>query len=157
MDIFWMIVSVLLMLAGLVGCVLPMLPGPPLSFFALLVLQLRTEPPFSTPFLVTWAMITIIVTIVDYFIPVYTTKKFGGSNYGVWGCMLGLIAGFWLGPLGIIVGPLLGAFIGEMLANQNSDQAFRAALGSFLGFVAGTVLKLVVCAMMGWHLVKACL
>lgn len=157
MDIFWLTIGILLMLGGLAGCLLPLLPGPPLSFLALLMLQLREEPPFSMPFLLIWAGIAIGVTALDYVIPVAGTKKFGGSRYGVWGCTIGLIAGFWLGPFGILVGPFMGAFIGEWLANQQTDKALRAAFGSFLGFLAGTILKLVVCGIMTYHFVAAIL
>lgn len=155
MDVFWLILGVLLLLAGFVGCLLPLLPGPPLTFVALLVLQLRSVPPFSTNFLLLWAAIVVAVTVLDYVIPIYGTKKFGGSNAGVWGCTLGLIAGFWLGPLGIIIGPFVGAYVGEWLSMRNSDKALRAAIGSFLGFLTGTLLKLVVCGIMTYYFIMS--
>lgn len=153
MDVFWLILGILLVLAGLVGCLLPLLPGPPLTYAGLLVLQLREVSPFSTKFLLIWAGIVVMVTILDYVIPIYGTKKFGGSNAGVWGCTIGLIAGFWLGPLGVIIGPFVGAFIGEWIAVQNADKALRAAFGSFLGFLTGTLLKLVVCSIMTYYFI----
>lgn len=155
MDVFWLVLGIVLLLGGLAGCLLPLLPGPPLSFAALLMLQLRTDPPFTLNFLLIWAGITAFVTLLDYVIPVYGTKKFGGTKYGVWGCMLGLLAGFWLGPVGIVIGPFAGAFVGEWLANKNSDKALRAAIGSFIGFLAGTVLKLVVCCVMTYYFILA--
>lgn len=154
MDSVWVILGVLLMIAGLAGCVLPFLPGPPLCFVGLLLQQLKTDPPFSATFLWIWAAVTVVVTLLDYVIPLYGTKKFGGTRYGVWGCTLGLIAGFFFGPLGIIIGPFVGAFIGEMMANANTHQALRAAVGSFVGFLLGTVLKLIVCGVMVWHFVQ---
>lgn len=153
MDALWLILGIILMLGGLAGCLLPLLPGPPLCFAALLILQLRTYPPFTVKFLLIWAAIATVVTILDYVIPLYGTKKFGGSKYGVWGCTLGLLAGLWFGPLGIIVGPFVGAFIGELMANNNSDKALRSAFGSFIGFLAGTLLKLVVCLVMTYYFV----
>ena len=155
MDIFWTILAVLIMLAGIAGCILPFLPGPPLSFIALLLLQLKQVSPFTTNFLLIWAGITVVVTLLDYFIPIYGTKKFGGSAYGAWGSAIGLIIGLFFPPVGIIVGPFAGAFIGEMIASNNSHVAFKAALGSFLGFLVGTLLKLVVCLVMAWYLVMA--
>ncbi len=152
-DILWMVLGVLLWLVGMVGCFLPVLPGPPLAFIGLLIQQLREPTPFSTTFLVILLGITIVITAIDYVIPIYGTKKFGGTKYGVWGSTIGLVIGFFAGPLGIILGPFIGAFIGELMANQSSQQAFRAALGSFLGFVAGTLLKLVCCGIMGWYLI----
>ncbi len=155
MDVFWLVLGIILLLAGLAGCLLPLLPGPPLAYMALLVLQLRTEPPFSLNFLLLWAVIVTLVTLLDYVIPVYGTKKFGGTQAGVWGCTLGLLAGFWLGPLGIIIGPFVGAFVGEWLVDRNSEKALRAAIGSFIGFLAGTVLKLVVCGVMAYYFILA--
>jgi len=102
-------------------------------------------------------MIAAVVTLFDYYIPIYGTKKFGGTTYGVWGCTIGLVAGLWLGPIGIIIGPFAGAFIGEMIANNNSEKAFKAAMGSFIGFLAGTLLKLVVCLVMAYYFVMGVL
>jgi uncharacterized protein YqgC (DUF456 family) len=155
MDMFWLVLGIILLLTGLAGCLLPLLPGPSLAYMALLVLQLRTEPPFSLNFLLLWAALVALVTLLDYVIPVYGTKRFGGTKSGVWGCTLGLLAGFWLGPLGIIIGPFAGAFVGEWLADRNSEKALRAAIGSFIGFLAGTVLKLVVCGVMAYYFIVA--
>lgn len=155
MDVLWIVLGVILMLTGLVGCILPFLPGPPLCYVALLLQQLQSAPPYTDDFLLTWAAITIIVTGLDYVIPVYGTKKFGGTKYGMWGCVIGLIAGLWLGPLGLIAGPFAGAFIGELIGNAQSDHALRAALGSFIGFLLGTLLKLVACFVMGWYFIDA--
>ena len=153
MDILWLILGIVLMLAGLAGCILPFLPGPPLCYAALLLQQLKTDPPFSTSFLITWAIIAAAITLLDYVIPIYGTKKFGGTSYGIWGCTIGLIVGLWFGPVGIILGPFIGAFVGEMVASKNSGQALKAALGSFIGFLFGTLLKLVVCVVMAWYFV----
>jgi uncharacterized protein len=155
MDAIWLTIGVILMLGGIAGSVLPFLPGPPLCFIALWIQQFQMTPPYTSDFLWTWAGITAAVTVIDYFIPVYGTKKFGGTKAGMWGCMIGLVAGFWLGPLGIILGPFIGAFIGELIANSDSSQAFKAAVGSFLGFVAGTLLKLISCFVMGYYFIQA--
>src|SRR5688572_11423642 len=138
MDTLWLVIGIIIMLVGILGCILPLLPGPPLCYIALLIQQLRSDPPFTSKFLWIWAGITVVVTVLDYVIPLYGTKRFGGSKYGIWGCTIGLIAGFWLGPLGIIIGPFVGAFIGEIIANNNSNQALKAAWGSFAGFLFGT-------------------
>jgi uncharacterized protein YqgC (DUF456 family) len=153
MDILWLVLGILFMLGGLAGSLLPILPGPPLCYAALLILQLRSSPPFTLNFLLIWALITVVITAFDYVIPAYSTKKCGGSKYGVWGCAIGLIVGLWLGPVGIILGPFLGAFIGEVISNNSSDQALKAAFGSFVGFLAGTLLKLVTCLVMGYYFV----
>lgn len=154
MDTFWLVLGLILMVVGILGCLLPLLPGPPLAFAALLIQQLRTDAPFTSKFLWIWAAITIVVTALDYIIPVYGTRKYGGSKYGIWGCAIGLIAGIWMGPLGIIIGPFVGAFIGEMMAKNNSENALKAAWGSFVGFLFGTLLKLIACLVMAWYLIK---
>jgi uncharacterized protein YqgC (DUF456 family) len=155
MDVLLLVLGVILMLAGLAGCILPFLPGPPLCFAALLIQQLQSVPPYTSDFLLTWAGITIVVTALDYVIPIYGTKRFGGTKYGMWGCVVGLIGGLWLGPLGLIIGPFIGALAGELIGNAKSEHALRAALGSFVGFLLGTLLKLVVCFVMGWYFIQA--
>ena len=155
MDLVWAVIGGILMLAGIVGCLLPFIPGPPLSFLGLLILQLRETAPFTSKFLIIWAVIVIAITVLDYLVPIYGTKRFGGTKYGLWGCTIGLIVGFWLGPLGIIAGPFLGALMGEWLGNRNSDQAFKAAIGSFVGFLVGTVLKLIASGVMTFYFFKS--
>ena len=155
MDILFIVLGGLFLLAGIAGSILPILPGPPLSLVGLLLLQLQEEPPFTTNFLLVWTGITIGVVLIDYFIPAYGTKRFGGSKWGVWGTVIGLVVGIFFSPFGIIIGPLLGALIGELIAGKNSSQAFKAAIGSFIGFVLGTVLKVSVCLMMVYYYIKA--
>lgn len=155
MDLLWTVIASCFMIAGIVGSVVPFLPGPPLSYVGMLILQLRETTAFSTKFLLIWLAIVIVIVVLDYLVPVYGTKKFGGSKYGMWGCTIGLIAGFWFGPIGIIAGPFVGAFVGELLANNESDRALKAALGSFIGFLFSTLLKLVTCLVMGWYFIKA--
>lgn len=152
MDTFWLLMGALLILGGIIGSVVPFLPGPPLAYAGLLLQQLRSDPPFTVKFLLIWAGITILVSVLDYFIPLLGAKKFGGTKYGMWGCTIGLFVGIFLPPWGIIAGPFIGAFVGEMIASNQSDQALRAALGSFIGFLFGTLLKLIACFMMGWYL-----
>ncbi|MDH4089120.1 MAG: DUF456 domain-containing protein [Cyclobacteriaceae bacterium] len=145
------VIGVILMVIGIAGCFLPILPGPPLCFLALLIQQFNAEPPFETDFLLLWGGVTVLVTLLDYLIPAYGAKKFGGSKLGMWGCTIGLVVGFWLGPLGFIVGPFAGAFVGEIIASNNASTALKSAMGSFIGFLAGTLLKLVVCLALCWY------
>ena len=155
MDVLWLVLGVILMLVGLAGCILPFLPGPPLCYLALLIQQLQSSPPYSSDFLWTWAGITVAVTALDYVIPLFGTRRFGGTKYGMWGCVIGLIAGLWLGPFGLIIGPFVGAFVGEIIGNAGSSNALRAAFGSFIGFLLGTLLKLIACFVMGWYFIEA--
>ncbi len=155
MDIVWIVIASIFILGGIVGSVVPLLPGPPLSYLGFLIVQLRSDPPFSLKFMLIWAGVVIVVSVLEYVIPVYGTKKFGGSKYGLWGCSIGLVAGLFFGPWGIFLGPFVGAFVGELIANNQSDQALKAALGSFIGFLFSTLLKLVVCVVMAWYFVAA--
>lgn len=140
------------MVMGILGSFLPLLPGPPLCYVALLIQQFRTDKPFSLKFMLIWGGIVALVILLDYLVPIYGTKKFGGSKYGIWGCALGFIAAFWMGLWGIIFGPFIGAFIGEYIANKDSTQAAKAAIGSFTGFLFGTLIKLVTSLVMGYYL-----
>jgi uncharacterized protein YqgC (DUF456 family) len=154
MDILWILLAGLFLIAGIIGCIVPLLPGPPLAYMGFLFVQLKADPPFTLRFMLIWAGIVVAVSLLDYLIPVYGTKKFGGTKYGMWGCMIGLFAGIWLGPWGIILGPFFGALLGEMI-NSNHTGAFKAALGSFVGFLFSTLLKLIVCVIMCWYFVMA--
>ena len=156
MDTFLIVIAIILLLAGIAGCIAPFLPGPPLAYGSLLLMQLTTRKPFSEEFLVIWAIVTLAVVLADYYIPIWGTKKFGGTKAGVWGATIGLVAGiFFFPPFGIIVGPFLGALVGELINNQDSNKAFRSAFGSFIGFVAGTLMKLGVTLVMGFYFFRA--
>ena len=154
MDIFLIIIGSLLIILGILGCFLPLLPGPPLSYLGLIAMHLTSKIDFSIKFLISWGIIVILVSILDYLIPIWGTKFFGGSKYGVWGSMAGLLAGLFIPPLGVLAGPLIGAIVGEMLGG-NKQNALKAGLGSFIGFLAGTVLKIVVSLMMLYYFVEA--
>lgn len=151
METILIILAGLLIVAGFIGSLLPVVPGPPISYLGLLVLQLTSAHPFSLQFFIIWGLIVVILMALDNVIPAYGTKKFGGSAYGIWGCVIGMIVGIFFAPLGLVVGPLAGAFVGELIGGQKSDQAMRSALGSFMGFMASTVLKLIASGMMGYY------
>ena len=153
-DTFLMILGGLCMIAGIAGSIVPFLPGPPISYLGLLLLQLSSRHPFSTRFLLVYAVLTILIIVLDSLIPVYGTKRLKGSTYGIWGSAIGLIAGlFFFTPLGIIIGPVIGAFLGELFSGKKAIQAFYSALGSLLGFLAGTAIKLVLSLVMGYHFI----
>lgn len=155
MDIFLMILAALLLLVGIAGSVLPVLPGLPLSYAGLLVLHFTEKVEFSTSFLFFWAAVVVLIQIFDYYVPIWGTKKFGGSKRGVWGSSIGLVFGLFLGPLGVIFGPFVGALIGELSANKNMNDALKAAFGAFVGFIIGTVSKLVVGVFMIYYYLTA--
>lgn len=147
LDIFLLILGLLLCFGGIIGSVLPVLPGPPISWVGLLVLFLTSAVPMNYWFLGITLVISIVIVILDYIIPAVGTKRFGGSRAGAIGTTVGLIVGLLAPiPFGVLIGPFVGAFIGEVAFNQTeTDQALKAAFGSFLGFLASTFMKLVVC------------
>ncbi|NOX46435.1 MAG: DUF456 domain-containing protein [Chlorobi bacterium] len=151
MDILFVVIGIILLLVGIIGCVLPVLPGQILAWASLLMLQFKSDPPFTAKFIVLWALITAGVTILDYIVPLWGTKKLGGSKYGIWGAALGLLVGVFFSPIGLIIGPFAGAFVGEMIAGKDSNTAFKSGLGSFIGFLTGTLLKLVISFVMGYY------
>ena len=146
MDIFLLIIGFLIVLSGIIGSILPVLPGPFASWIGLLLLYLTNAVPIDWTVLGITMGVVLLVSIIDYVLPILGTKKFGGSNYGVNGSMVGLVFGIFFGPLGIIVGPFLGAFFGELIKDhKDAKKALKAAVGSFIGFLSSTLLKLAVC------------
>ena len=154
MDIFLAILAALCLVTGLIGAVLP-LPGPPLSFFGLLLLHWTRFAEFTPGTLWGLGVATALVTVLDYVVPMWGVKKFGGSKAGVWGSTIGMVAGLALGPFGIFLGAFLGGLVAEMMVGRDSRQAFRAALGSFAGFLFGVGLKLILCFVMIWYALRA--
>ncbi|MFB0937879.1 MAG: DUF456 domain-containing protein [Urechidicola sp.] len=146
MDIFLLFVGFFFVLLGVIGSFLPVLPGPITGWIGLLMLHLTKVIPMDWTFLGITLGVAILIWGIDFIIPALGTKKFGGSKYGIWGTILGLIIGLvFLGPLGIIVGPFLGAFVGELIHDStDSKRAVKAAFGSLVGFMLSTGLKFLV-------------
>ncbi|MBN2486112.1 MAG: DUF456 domain-containing protein [Bacteroidales bacterium] len=161
MDWFLAFLTLVLVITGFLGCFLPVLPGPPLSFIGMLLIHFTRFAQFETSTLLTVGAITIIVQVLDYIVPVWGTKKFGGTKYGTWGSIIGLIVGLFflppLGPFGIITvlaGPFFGAYIGETIGGTENNKALRAAFGTFIGFLAGTFMKVVTSVVITVFIVK---
>jgi uncharacterized protein YqgC (DUF456 family) len=145
MDIALVIIGFILMLVGILGSFLPVLPGPPVSWIGLLLLHLTKVVPENWWFLGITLFFALFITVMDYVIPAMGTKKFGGSKAGMYGSIIGLLIGIFLPiPGGIIIGAFLGAFVGELTKNSDNKTALKAAFGSFLGFLTGTFMKLLV-------------
>ena len=145
------IIAFVLLFLGLLGSMIPGLPGPPFSYVGILLIHFFTGSQFSTSFLLTWAVIVILVFLLDYFMQVWGVKKFGGGRKAILGTFLGLFIGLLFQPIGLFVGPFIGAFIGALLEVQNDIRALKVAIGSFIGFVTGTILKLVVSSVLLYY------
>lgn len=176
-DILLIVLASILILTGLIGCVLPVIPGPPISYLGILTLHFTSFASFTLTTHLLLAGLAVVVTIIDYIVPVWGTKKAGGSKWGIWGATIGLIVGLLFGGtlgnfiipilapvVGIILGPFLGALTGEILYNNkynhdksdsdNFNRALKSAFGSFLGFMLGIFLKLIVSSFIAFVFVK---
>ena len=154
-DILLLSLAILLLIFGLLGCFLPVIPGPPLSWIALLVFTFTEYSSLSVNFLILTGIIMIIITVLDYIFPVWLTKKMGGTKAGITGATVGLFIGLFIfPPFGIIFGPVIGAFIAELIAKNSTGVAFKSALGSFVGFLLGTGVKLIFSFLMIYYVIK---
>ena len=148
MDIFLLLLGFTFICLGIIGSFLPVLPGPLTSWVGLLLLHFTKIVPMDWTFLGITLAIAIGIWILDYFIPAYGTKKFGGSKYGVYGTTIGLIIGL-LSPIpfGMLIGAFLGALIGELLFDsEDTNRAIKASFGAFLGFLASATIKFSIAA-----------
>lgn len=143
---------------GIVGSIMPGLPGPPVSWVGMLLVffaEKGTDNPMTLTTLIVWLVITVVVSVLDYVVPSWTTRAAGGHKAASTGALIGLLAGIFLTPVGMIAGALLGAFIGElMVTDKGVFAAFKAGLGAFAGFIFGTGLKLITSGIMCYIIVK---
>ena len=144
MEIILIITAFTCIVVGIIGSVLPVLPGVPLSYAGILLLHFTEKVQFSIPFLILWLVLVILVQLLDYYVPIWGTRKFGGSKRGVWGCAIGMVVGLFFGPWGIVLGPFVGAIVGELSGGKQTQAAIKAGFGSFIGLLLGIVSKLVV-------------
>lgn len=147
MDIVLLVIGFILILVGVLGSFLPVLPGPPISWLGLLLLHLTKAVPDNWWFLGITLVFALLITVMDYVIPAMGTKKFGGSKAGMIGTVIGLLVAIFfpiLGPFGIIIWPFLGALVGELSNKADQKTALKAAFGSFLGFLTGTFMKFLI-------------
>ena len=144
MDIVLLILGALLIMLGIAGSFLPIIPGPLTSWLGLLSLQYTSKIKQDWGFLGWTLAIAILIMILDYLIPIWGTKALGGTKAGAIGSTIGLVVGLFFPPFGIIFGPFVGAFAGELSKNPNRKLALKAAFGSFLGFLSGVFIKFIV-------------
>ena len=155
LDIILILAGFILIIVGIVGCIVPMLPGIPLSYLGIILLHFTSWVDFSPEFLIVWGVIVIGVQLLDYYVPIWGSKKFGGGTKGAWGSAIGVVAGMFIfPPLGIIIFPFVGAVIGELIDDKEPKAALKAGFGAFIGFVAGTVMKLAVAIILAIYFLK---
>lgn len=161
MDTFLIVLSIVLFLVGIAGSVVPALPGIPLSWLGILCLNFVQGIQIPLYITISTLILTVIIVILQYVIPAQGTKRFGGTKYGIWGTNIGLIIGIIAPiPLGFIIGPFLGAYIGELIYNSqqqeslkatdtteeiSNNRALRAAFGSFVGIMTSSLISLMFC------------
>ena len=145
MDLFLLILGLLFCLIGIIGSFLPIIPGPVTSWLGILLINLTSAVEFNLNFVLITFTVAVSVGILDYIIPILGVKKLGGSRSGQIGTTVGLIVALViLGPIGIIVGPFLGALLGEMSTNKSFQNSLKPAFGSFIGVIAGSVIKFLI-------------
>jgi hypothetical protein len=151
------VIGSILMLLGLAGSILPILPGPPLSFIGLFLLALlkHFSPPLTPTLVIILAIVTIFVIVMDYIIPLLGAKRYGASKWGVWGSVLGMAIGIFWSPFAMLVGAFVGAVVVEWLAHKKKREALRAGWGVVMGTLCATILRLGVSGMMTYYFVRA--
>ena len=149
MDLIILTLGFVCIIVGLLGSFLPVLPGPSISWVGLALLYFTKAVPANYWILGVALLITIIISVLDYVIPAKGTKKFGGSSYGIWGTNIGLVIGIFAPiPFGFLIGPFVGALVGELIYDyKDHNRALKAAAGSFVGFLASSFMKFVICVM----------
>lgn len=156
LEIFCALLGVI----GILGSVLPILPGPPVSYIGMLILYIwgiNVEDTLTSSVMITWLIVSIVVVVLDYIVPSYFTKITGGSKAASRASMVGMVIGIlFFPPVGMIVGAFVGALLGEMFINgKELKHSLKSALGSFLGFLFGTGLKLIASGVMLYYIIAA--
>ena len=155
MDIALLVIAFVFILIGFIGCIVPGLPGTPIAYAGLWIAQATDRVDLSWQFLLIWGIVVVIISVLDYLVPAWGTKHYGGTKWGVWGSTIGVFVGLFFGAISVILGPLVGAIIGELLAGKELQAALKAGWGSFVGILFGTILKLIACGLMTVYLIQA--
>ncbi len=156
-EIILYTIALLLALFGMIGAILPILPGTWLSLAGLAIGYFSSAKVMSTQQILIWSAVCVAVTVVDMFLPVLVTKYLGGSKSGMVGATIGMVAGLVaFPPFGVVVGPFVGAVMGEMINNKdNVSGAFKLGFGTFVAFIFGTGIKFIFSVGAFWILISA--
>ena len=157
-DTLLIVMGALCLLAGLAGCLLPVLPGPPLAYLGLLLLHLTERVAFSRSRLLAGLALVALAWALDAVIPALGAKRWGGTRWGIWGCFAGAFAGlFIVPPVGFVLGSFIVAITGELLGGKQGADAFLAGIGTLMGFLLGTVIKIALCGVFVYWFIAALL
>ena len=153
LTITMIVLAIILTTVGMIGAIVPALPGPPLSLAGLAIIYWFIPGSISTPLLITMIILTVVAAVLDYLAPILLTRVGGGSKQAVLCTTLGLMVGLFFMPMGLILGPLVGAFVGEYSNSQRLGKALWVAFLSFLSFLFTTVIKVILTAVMTYYMV----
>jgi len=148
------LIGIVIGLAGLAGCIVPGIPGPPLNYVALLFVQWAARP-FSVAVLAGWAVITVVVTALDYWLPVWTARRFGATRQGILGSIIGMVIGMFMTPVGMLAGLVIGAILGDLAAGRSHGQAARSGLATAFGTLLTIGIKLVASGAMFYLVIRS--
>ena len=151
MDITYEWIGWVLIAIGAIGCFLPVVPGPPIAYAALFLALARgdhSSPGVST--FVVAGLATAAVLVLDWIVPALGAKKFNCSRIGMLGCFIGTIVGIFFLPLGVVLGPFLGALAGEMVSGKPLGLSLKGAFGALLGYACGVALKVACCGFIAY-------
>ncbi len=152
MDIIYEWIGWILIITGVIGCFLPILPGPPIAYAALFLALARGD--HSSPGILTFVFSGVVmaaVLLLDWVVPALGAKKFNCSRVGTIGCFIGTIVGLFFIPYGVVLGPFLGALLGEIVSGKSFGLSLKGAFGAFLGYLFGTLLKLACCGFIAYQ------
>ncbi len=148
MEWLWLS-AILLMALGLMGMVLPVLPGVALLFGGMLLAAWIDDfTRISTMTLIILGVLALLAWAVDFFASLFTAKRAGACPQALWGTVIGSLLGLPLGIVGLIVGPIIGAAVGEIMAHRDTQRAASVGLAAGFGFVVAMIAKLIIALMM---------
>lgn len=155
-NVWGFLASVPFIVGGFIGTLFPVLPGTILILCGFLVYGLITGfDNLSLGFFVAQCVLVGLSYLVDLLATAFGVKIYGGSKAAAWGAVLGTLLIFVIGPIGLLVGPLMGAIAGELIMGEEIKQALHSGFGSFLGFIGGALAKVVIsCIMVAWFIVR---
>lgn len=155
LEVIIIITALLIAVVGLIGCIVPAVPGPPLNFIALLLIEIIIEDAFTTEFYLIWGAVTIATVVLDYVLPLLGAKAYKASGYGIWGSIIGMIIGIiFFPPFGMILGLFIGAVLGELIAGKEEWEALKVGTVTFLASMLMILVKLAVSGILTYYLVK---